>query len=188
MTNSRYNVLFLCTGNSARSIIAESILQQDGEDRFRAFSAGSKPRGQVNPFALQALEAAGYATNGLRSKSWEAFAIPGAPAIDLVITVCDNAAAETCPIWPGYPMTAHWGMEDPATFQGTDAEKHAAFLRALRCIRGRIGRLIALPVTELDAGELRSRLRAIGQEDGAPREVAQTTAESAAGGNKKAGQ
>lgn len=188
MTNSRYNVLFLCTGNSARSIIAESILQQDGRGRFRAFSAGSKPKEQVNSFALEALEAAGYPTNGLRSKSWEEFAIPGAPAMDLVITVCDNAASETCPIWPGHPVTAHWGMEDPATVQGTDAEKHAAFLRALRRIRTRIGRLIALPVADLDAGELRSELRAIGQEDGAPREVAQTTAESAAGGNKNAGQ
>ena len=122
-----YNVLFLCTGNSARSIIAESILRKDGEGRFRSFSAGSQPKGQINPFALKVLERFDYPTDGMRSKSWTEFAAPDAPVMDFVFTVCDNAAGESCPVWPGQPMTAHWGIEDPAAVEGTDLEKEAAF-------------------------------------------------------------
>ena len=123
MIDRIYNVLFLCTGNTARSILAESIMRRDGQGRFRSFSAGSQPKGQVNPFALKVLASANYPTDGMRSKSWEEFAAPDAPVMDFVFTVCDNAAGESCPVWPGQPMTAHWGIEDPASVEGTDIQK-----------------------------------------------------------------
>jgi arsenate reductase len=170
------NVLFLCTGNSARSIIAEAVLRQDGAGRFGAFSAGSEPKGRVNPLALEILEAAGYPTGGLRSKSWDEFAAAGAPAMDFVLTVCDSAAGESCPIWPGHPVTAHWGIEDPAAVEGTEADRKAAFRRAFAYLKARVDRLCALPLCDLDDATLRSRLRAIGQEDGAGRAAAETPA------------
>lgn len=166
-TETPYRVLFLCTGNSARSILAESVLRRDGAGRFDASSAGSRPTGAVNPFALAVLEEAGYPTQGLRSKNWEEFARPGAPAADLVITVCDSAAGESCPIWPGHPVTAHWGLDDPAAVQGTDADKRAAFAAALRHIGARIARLVELPIEALDEAALRAQLRSIGRLTGA---------------------
>lgn len=161
-----YNVLFLCTGNSARSILAESILNKLGAGRFRAFSAGSQPKGTVNPVALRTLESLGYPTDGLRSKGWDEFAKPGAPVMDFVFTVCDNAAGETCPIWPGQPMTAHWGIEDPAAVTGTDIQKEAAFADAFRYLRNRIAIFTALPIRSLDAVALGTKLREIGQAEG----------------------
>jgi arsenate reductase len=162
-----YNVLFLCTGNSARSILAESVLRKDGAGRFQAFSAGSHPKGQVNPFALLTLERADYPTDGLRSKSWDEFAQPGAPKMDFVFTVCDDAAGETCPLWPGQPMTAHWGIEDPARVEGFDIQKESAFVTALRYLRNRISLFAALPIATLDKTVLGPRLREIGQIEGA---------------------
>ena len=141
MADRVFNVLFLCTGNTARSILAESILRKDGAGRFRAFSAGSHPKGAVNPFALKVLESIDYPTEGLRSKSWDEFAAPGAPEMDFVFTVCDNAAGEVCPVWPGQPMTAHWGIEDPAAVEGTDLEKERAFVRRSATSRTRITRV-----------------------------------------------
>ena len=135
MAERMFNVLFLCTGNSARSIIAESILKKDGAGRFCALSAGSHPKGAVNPFALKVLESYRYPTDGFRSKSWDEFAVPGAPVMDFVFTVCDTAAAETCPVWPGQPMTAHWGIEDPAAVEGTNIQKEAAFVLATRYLK-----------------------------------------------------
>ncbi len=162
-----YNVLFLCTGNSARSILAESILTKDGAGRFRAFSAGSTPKGTVNPFAIRALHAVGYPAEGFRSKSWLEFAAPGAPVMDFVFTVCDNAAGEACPIWPGQPMTAHWGIEDPADVEGSDIHKEAAFNAAFRFLKNRISVFTALPIAKLDRLALGTKLREIGQLDGA---------------------
>lgn len=162
-----YNVLFLCTGNSARSILAESILQKDGAGRFAAFSAGSQPKGEVNPIALKTLRSWDYPSEGFRSKSWEEFAGPGAPVMDFVFTVCDSAAGEACPVWPGQPMTAHWGIEDPAAVEGTDVEKQRAFNDAFRYMKTRISLFVALPLKSLDAMALRSRLREIGQAEGA---------------------
>ena len=161
-----YNVLFLCTGNSARSILAERILNKLGAGRFRAFSAGSQPKGTVNPVALRTLESLGYPTDGLRSKGWDEFAKPGAPVMDFVFTVCDNAAGETCPIWPGQPMTAHWGIEDPAAVTGTDIQQEAAFADAFRYLRNRIAIFTALPIRSLDAVALGTKLREIGQAEG----------------------
>lgn len=166
-TDRIYNVLFLCTGNSARSIIAEALLNQMGGDRFRAFSAGSAPKGQVHPMSLEVLAAAGIAATGLRSKAWDEFALPDAPPMDFILTVCDSAAGEACPIWPGRPASAHWGIEDPATVTGTDAEKRAAFQRALALLRIRIEALVALPIASLDPPSLAGRLRAIGTLEGA---------------------
>src|ERR1051325_1701890 len=140
-----YNVLFLCTANSARSIIAEAILNEVGAGKFRAFSAGSHPRGQINPHALQLLQSLGYDTSGFRSKSWSEFADPGAASLDFVFTVCDNAAGETCPVWPGHPMTAHWGVPDPAEATGTAAEVALAFQNAYRMLHQRIAVFAALP-------------------------------------------
>jgi len=162
-----YNVLFLCTGNSARSVIAESILREDGAGRFKAFSAGSHPKGAINAFALRVLEAYGYPTDGFRSKSWDEFAVPGAPDLDFVFTVCDSAAGEACPLWPGQPMTAHWGIEDPAAVEGTDVEKERAFNTTFRYLRNRISVFISLPIKSLDALTLTARLREIGRMNGA---------------------
>ena len=167
MADRPYHVLFLCTGNTARSILAESLLAAEGAGRFVAHSAGSRPKGEVNPFALKVLEKAGYPIAGFRSKSWEEFAVPGAPVMDFVFTVCDSAAGEACPVWPGQPMTAHWGIEDPATVEGTDLEKEAAFVTALKYLKNRIGAFLALPVADIDRMTLGSRLREIGRLDGA---------------------
>lgn len=167
MTDRVFNVLFLCTGNSARSIIAEAILNKIGGGRFRAFSAGSHPKGSVNPFAIKTLENFETPTAGLRSKSWEEFARQDAPVMDFVFTVCDNAAGETCPVWPGQPMTAHWGIEDPVSIQGTDIQKEAAFDMAYYYLERRISLFIALPFKSLDKMTLGGRLREIGRSDGA---------------------
>ncbi len=167
MTDRIYNVLFLCTGNTARSIMAESILVKDGAGRFRAFSAGSQPKGTVNPLALKVLASFDYTADGFRSKSWEEFARPDAPIMDFVFTVCDNAAGEACPVWPGQPMTAHWGIEDPAAVQGPDIEKEKAFVSAFRYLRNRISVFTALPMDSLDKAALGTKLREIGRIDGA---------------------
>ncbi len=167
MADNPYNVLFLCTGNSARSIMAESILRKDGDGRFRAFSAGSAPKGAVHPLALRTLDSLDYPTEGMRSKSWLEFAAPNAPVMDFVFTVCDNAAGEACPVWPGQPMTAHWGIEDPAEAQGTELEKQAAFTTAFRYLKNRIGTFISLPLRSIDKLSLGARLREIGHSDGA---------------------
>ena len=166
MSDRIYNVLFLCTGNSARSILAESILRKDGQGRFRAFSAGSEPKGQVNPFALKVLASLDYPTDGMRSKSWSEFAVPDAPVMDFVFTVCDNAAGESCPLWPGQPMTAHWGIEDPAEVEGTDLEKHTAFLTAFRYLKNRLTAFNSLPLASIDKLSLGTQLREIGHLDG----------------------
>jgi protein-tyrosine-phosphatase len=160
------NVLFLCTGNSARSILAESILCKDGAGRFRSFSAGSMPRGRVNPIALKVLESYGYPTDGLTSKSWEVFSRPDAPRMDFVLTVCDNAAGEACPLWPGQPVTAHWGIEDPAAVDGSDIDKERAFVTAFRYLKNRVSLLVALPIASLNGLALTRRLQDIGHLDG----------------------
>ena len=167
MSDKIFNVLFLCTGNTARSVLAEGILRKDGAGRFNAFSAGSQPKGVVNPFALKVLGAYGCPVEGYRSKSWDEFAAPGAPVMDFVFTVCDSAAGEACPFWPGQPMTAHWGVADPAAIEGTDIEKEAAFVTAFRQMRNRISAFAALPVKSLDRLTLKARLDAIGQLEGA---------------------
>jgi len=161
-----YNVLFLCTGNSARSILAESILRKDGAGRFRAFSAGSTPKGVVHPLALRTLQAMDYPIDGMRSKSWLEFAAPDAPVMDFVFTVCDNAAGEACPIWPGQPMTAHWGIEDPAAAEGSQLEQQAAFVTAFRYLKNRIDTFVNLPLRSIDKLSLGTRLREIGRSDG----------------------
>jgi len=160
MNNRIYNVLFLCTGNSARSILAEALLDRDGGGRFRAFSAGSFPRGEVHPMALRILGELGFPTEGLRSKSWDEFAAPDAPRMDFIFTVCDDAAGEVCPIWPGQPVTAHWGIEDPAAVEGP--ERREAFERALTYLRNRIALFLALPLETLDRMSLQHRLKEIG--------------------------
>lgn len=159
-----YNMLFLCTGNSARSIIAEAVVNNSGDGRFRGWSAGSHPTGQVNPHALELLRQLGYPTSGLTSKSWDEFAKPDAPVMDFVVTVCDSAAGESCPVWPGHPMTAHWGIPDPAAASGSDAEKRLAFTEAHRTLRLRIERLMSLPIESLDEPFLRQRLVEIGRQ------------------------
>ena len=166
MSDRIYNVLFLCTGNSARSILAESILGKDGAGRFHAFSAGSHPKGAVHPLALKTLEHFGYPHEGFRSKPWDEFARPGAPAMDFVFTVCDNAAGEACPVWPGQPMTAHWGIEDPAAVEGTDVEKEAAFVTAHRYLKNRIAAFVSLPLNAIDKLSLGTKLREIGRGEG----------------------
>ncbi len=160
--NPIYNVLFLCTGNSARSIIAEALLNHEGKGRFRAYSAGSQPRGEVNPLAIEMLRKTGLAVDGLRSKSWSEFAATGAPKMDFVITVCDNAAGETCPVWPGQPMNAHWGVPDPASVEGSDVERHLAFADCFRMLRNRIGLFVNLPLASLDRISLRHHMDKIG--------------------------
>ena len=158
-----WNILFLCTGNSARSVMAEALLNHIAGDRFRGYSAGSHPTGRVNPFAVELLQGEGIATQGFRSKSWEEFAKPGAPAMDFILTVCDNAAGETCPIWPGKPVTAHWGVADPAAVEGDEGAKRAAFREAAEILRRRIERLASLPLATLDAASIQARLREIGK-------------------------
>lgn len=170
MSRKVYNVLFLCTGNSARSILGEVLLNELGGGRFRAFSAGSQPKGAVHPEAVRFLSGLGYATEGLRSKSWDEFADPTAPKFDFIFTVCDNAAGETCPVWIGHPTTAHWGIDDPAAAdEGAQAD---AFREAARLLRIRIDRLLALPVESLDAASLAAALKDIGRSEGATRGAA----------------
>jgi len=163
MADHVYNVLFLCTGNSARSILAESILNREGAGRFKGFSAGSYPKGQIHPYALDLLRKMNHATAGLRSKSWDEFATPGAPVMDFVFTVCDNAANEVCPIWPGQPMSAHWGVPDPAIADGTEAERRLAFAEAYRMLSNRISIFTSLPLRALDRLGLQARLDEIGR-------------------------
>jgi arsenate reductase len=170
-----FNVLFLCTGNSARSIIAEAILNKVGVGRFRAYSAGSHPKGRVNPRTIQLLDGLDYDTSAFRSKSWSEFAKPGAPPLDFVFTVCDNAAGETCPVWPGQPMTAHWGIPDPAEATGSTAEIALAFKDAYRMLNQRIGIFIALPLRSLDQLSLQNKLREIGRMEGATLKAAEPT-------------
>jgi protein-tyrosine-phosphatase len=158
-----YNVLFLCTGNSARSIIAESVLNSLGGGRLRAFSAGSHPTGRVNPLAIELLEKQGYGTRGARSKSWDEFAAPGAPALDFVFTVCDKAAGEVCPAWPGQPMTAHWGVEDPAAFGGPAEKQRELFRNVLVQLSRRIELFLCLPLEKIDRLSLQARITAIGK-------------------------
>src|SRR5262245_55072327 len=167
MPDRAYNVLFLCTGNSARSIIAEAILNRIASGKFNAYSAGSQPKGQVNPQTLQLLKSLGYETSNYWSKSWSVFAQPTAQDLDFVFTVCDNAAGETCPVWPGQPMTAHWGIPDPAEATGTDAEIALAFKDAYRMLHQRIAAFTSLPIRSLDALSLQQRLREIGRLEGA---------------------
>jgi protein-tyrosine-phosphatase len=168
-----FNVLFLCTGNSARSIMAEAILNKLGAGKFHAYSAGSQPKGEVNPRTIQLLDSLGYDTSGFRSKSWSQFAKPGAPALDFVFTVCDNAAGESCPVWPGQPMTAHWGIPDPAEAGGLPAKIALAFKDAYRMLHQRIAVFTALPLRSLDQLSLQSRLKEIGRMDGATGKVAE---------------
>jgi arsenate reductase len=163
MTDRPYNVLFLCTANSARSILGEALLNAMGEGRFKAYSAGSRPGGRVNPFALEILEKNRIATEGARSKSWDEFAAPGAPVMDFVFTVCDSAAAESCPVWPGHPMSAHWGIADPAAAEGDDDAKRRAFLEAYTAMQRRIARLVNLPFASLDQQALKQQLVDIGK-------------------------
>jgi arsenate reductase (thioredoxin) len=163
VTAKTYNVLFLCTGNSARSIMAEALINQHGRDRFRGFSAGSHPKGTVNPIALQLLKKMNLPTEGLRSKSWDEFAAPGAAPLDFVFTVCDNAAGEVCPYWPGQPTTAHWGVPDPAAVEGSEADKWAAFRDTFRMLDDRIKIFTSLPLASFDRTSLKERLEAIGK-------------------------
>jgi len=163
MADRPYNVLFLCTGNSARSILAETLMNQGGQGRFRGFSAGSHPKGTVHPIALQLLSKMNMPTEGLRSKSWDEFAAPGAPPLDFVFTVCDNAAGEVCPYWPGQPMTAHWGVPDPAAVEGSDTDKWLAFRDAFRMLDNRIKIFTSLPLDSFDRMKLKERLDAIGR-------------------------
>jgi arsenate reductase len=167
MADRPFNVLFLCTGNSARSIMAGAILNKLGAGKFRAFSAGSQPKGWVHPETLRLLQSLGYDTSRFRSKSWSEFADPGAPLLDFVFTVCDDAAGETCPVWPGQPMTAHWGVPDPAAAQGSPAEIALAFKDAYRMLNQRIGIFTSLPIRSLDQLSLQQKLREIGRLEGA---------------------
>jgi protein-tyrosine-phosphatase len=167
MTEHVYNVLFLCTGNSARSVMAEAILNKLAAGKFRAYSAGSQPKGRVHPETIRLLQSLGYDTSGFRSKSWSEFARPGAPSLDFVFTVCDNAASEVCPVWPGQPMTAHWGVPDPAEATGSPAEIALAFKDAYRMLHQRIAIFVELPIKSLDQLSLQKRLRDIGRTEGA---------------------
>lgn len=167
MSERSYNVLFLCTGNSARSIIAESLLNKLGEGRFHAYSAGSFPKGAVHPAAIRVLEKNGYPTQGARSKSWEEFSSADAPVMDFIFTVCDNAAGEVCPIWPGHPMTAHWGIEDPAAVTTSEEAQTRAFNTVLVHLKTRISLFLALPLASIERMALGKRLREIGESEGA---------------------
>ncbi len=171
MSEHVFNVLFLCTHNSARSIIAESILNRIGKGRFRAFSAGSYPSGQVNPYALDLLKGLNYDISGLRSKSWDEFAAPGAPQMNFVFTVCDDAANEVCPMWPGQPMTAHWGLPDPSKAEGTEAEKRFAFANTHRMLRQRLDVFISLPMKSLERVALQTKIEEIGRMADTPEKV-----------------
>jgi arsenate reductase len=162
MSEKVHNVLFLCTGNSARSIMAEALVTTMGKGRFHGYSAGSKPGGEVNPFAIEKVRETGYPLDRLRSKSWEEFALPDAPRMDFIITVCDNAAGEICPIWPGHPASAHWSFEDPAAVEGTDAVKRAAFDRIFKQIMARMNAFVNLPMSMLDKTALQREVRKIG--------------------------
>jgi protein-tyrosine-phosphatase len=168
MNARTYNVLFLCTGNSARSILAESIITKTGKGRFRGFSAGSHPKGQVHPLALALLRQLDYPIEGLRSKSWDEFAAPNAQHLDFVFTVCDNAAGEVCPYWPGQPMTAHWGIPDPAAVEGTDVERSLAFRDAFRSMERRIKLFLSLPLASIDKMRLQERVDTIGRTQDPP--------------------
>ncbi|HUV68773.1 MAG TPA: arsenate reductase ArsC [Terracidiphilus sp.] len=159
-----YNILVLCTGNSARSILGEALFNTMGAGRFKAYSAGSHPAGRVNPFAIEQVRGLGYPVENLRSKSWDEFAAPGAPELDFVVTVCDKAAGEMCPLWPGQPITAHWGFPDPAAVEGTDEEKRAAFAHTLRQMRNRVQLFVSLPLETLDKLAIEKKMRAIGQQ------------------------
>jgi arsenate reductase (thioredoxin) len=166
MTERKYNILFLCTGNSARSVIAEAIMNRIGADRFMAYSAGSHPKGAVNPHAIALLERLDYRTDNFRSKSWDEFARPNSPELDFVITVCDDAAGEVCPAWPGQPMTAHWGMPDPAAVKGPEVEVSLAFADTYRMLNNRIGAFANLKISGLDRLSLQTKLRDIGKPTG----------------------
>ena len=166
MTDKIFNVLFLCTGNTARSVLAEGILRKDGAGRFNSYSAGSQPKGVVNPFALKVLGAYGYPTDDYRSKSWDEFTLINSPSMDFVFTVCDSAAGEACPYFPGQPMTAHWGIADPAAVEGTDIEKEAAFVVAFKQMKNRISLFTSLPMKALDTMTLQKELHSIGQIEG----------------------
>jgi arsenate reductase len=161
MTSRQYNVLILCTGNSARSILGEALVNRLGDGKFRGFSAGSTPKGAVHPLALELLEQLRLPTADMRSKSWNEFAAPGAPPLDFIFTVCDNAAGEMCPVWPGKPLTAHWGIPDPAAVEGSDADKRAAFRQAYAELERRVEAFTRLPIESLDRAELQQRLRAL---------------------------
>lgn len=168
MTDKIYNVLFLCTGNSARSVIAEAIMNREGMGRFKGYSAGSHPKGEVHPFTLDLLDSLNFDTGFARSKSWDEFAEPGAPEMDFVFTVCDQAAAEACPVWPGQPMSAHWGVPDPAAVEGNEAEKRLAFSDTFRMLNNRISIFTNLPITSLDSLSLQKELDAIGRSSTKP--------------------
>jgi len=170
-----YNVLFLCTHNSARSVIAEAIMNRIGAGKFVAYSAGSQPRGAINPNTLNLLNKLGYDTSNFRSKSWDEFAKPGAPEIDFIFTVCDDAAGEVCPVWPGKPLTAHWGVADPSAVKGSELEVALAFQEAYRLLYRRIQLFAALPIRGLDTMTLKARLRAIGREEGATEKAMSAT-------------
>ncbi|MCX7628088.1 MAG: arsenate reductase ArsC [Methylophilaceae bacterium] len=163
MSEKTFNVLILCTGNSARSIMAEALFNTLGKGRFKAYSAGSHPTGKVNPFAIEQIQSIGYPTEGLRSKSWDEFTGPDAPQMDFVITVCDRAAGEVCPVWPGNPITAHWGFEDPAALEGTDDEKRALFRKVFHQIRNRVSIFVNLPLTNLDRLAIKREMDDIGR-------------------------
>lgn len=165
MTDKIYNVLFLCTGNSARSVLGEAVMNKLGEGRFRAFSAGSQPKGEVHPMSLEVLSSFGFPTDGLYSKNWNEFTKPGAPEFDFIFTVCDNAAGETCPVWLGKPLTAHWGLEDPAAVEGEGQRK--AFVEALSYLRKRIELFLMLPHASIDELAMRQKLKEIGRSEGA---------------------
>jgi protein-tyrosine-phosphatase len=164
MAERVYNVLFLCTGNSARSILGESIVNQLGQGRFRGFSAGSQPKGEVHPYSLDLLKSLRFPVDGLRSKSWDAFAAASARQMDFIFTVCDDAAGEACPVWPGHPMTAHWGVPDPAAVQGSEIERRTAFRQAFAALGNRIKIFLSLPLARLDKMTLQARLDAIGRQ------------------------
>lgn len=163
MQQKTFNVLFLCTGNSARSIMAEALLNTMGKGRFRVFSAGSQPGGTVHPFAVEQVKATGYPLDNLRSKSWDEYAAPDAPKMDFIITVCDNAAGEVCPVWPGQPVSAHWGFEDPAAAIGSDDEKRAVFVKVFRQIMARVNIFVSLPIDMLEKNAIQRELKKIGE-------------------------